>query len=216
MTGIIALQGGGPFVANDPLDARLLAAAPGSGPVVVLPTADAFERPERLVAAALEWAGRLGAPGSAIEVQGLMVLRRSEANDPAAAATVRGARAVYLVGDQPLHLRSVLKETPVWQALHDVLDAGGTIVGVGGSAAALCDPMVDPRGGAFTLGLGLVPGMALVTEAESWSKERLHRTLGLANTPVAVLASGTALVRAAGGGWERVGEVQVTGGELPG
>ena len=37
MSGTIALQGGGPFVANDELDARLLAAV-GAEQVVVLPT----------------------------------------------------------------------------------------------------------------------------------------------------------------------------------
>ena len=49
MTGVIALAGGGPFVANDDLDRRLLAAA-GADRVVVLPTADAFEEPATLVA----------------------------------------------------------------------------------------------------------------------------------------------------------------------
>ncbi len=46
MTGTIALMGGGPFTANDELDARLMAAA-GAEHAVVLPTADAFEHPER-------------------------------------------------------------------------------------------------------------------------------------------------------------------------
>ena len=99
-------------------------------------------------------------------------------------AVVRGARAVYLVGDQPLHLRSVLKATPLWDAIAQVRADGGVVAATGGSADAMCDPMVDPRGGAFTLGLGLVSGIALVTEAETWSAERLHRTLKLANTPV--------------------------------
>jgi cyanophycinase len=91
-----------------------------------------------------------------------------------------------------------------------VLGNGGVVVAVGGSAAAMCDPMVDPRGGAFTLGLGLVQGLALVTEAETWSPERLHRTRALANTTLAVLRSGDALV---GGpaAWERVGGVEVFG-----
>ncbi len=70
--------------------------------------------------------------------------------------------------------------------------------------------MVDPRGGAFTLGLGLVTGLALVTEAETWSPERLHRTRDLANTSVAVLRTGTALVRR-DDAWERVGEIEVFG-----
>ncbi|MFZ4719545.1 MAG: hypothetical protein ACOYMR_08970 [Ilumatobacteraceae bacterium] len=204
MTGTIALQGGGPFTANDELDRRLLSAV-GAEQVVVLPTADAFEHPERLVAAAMNWGERLG-----VAVEALMVLRRGEAMDEGAAEVARSAKAVYLVGDQPLHLRSVLKDTPLLQALRDVLEAGGVIVASGGSAAALCDPMVDPRGGAFTLGLGLVPGLALVTEAETWSPERLHRTRALANTSFAVLRTGTALVHA-DGAWERVGDVEVHG-----
>lgn len=107
----------------------------------------------------------------------------------------------------------MLKDTPLWDALRDVLTNGGLVVAAGGSAAAMCDPMVDPRGGAFTLGLGLVPNLALVTEAETWSPERLHRTRKLANTAFAVLHTGDALVHRAGA-WETVGAVEVHG-ELP-
>jgi cyanophycinase len=107
----------------------------------------------------------------------------------------------------------VLKATPLWEAIAQVRADGGVVAATGGSADAMCDPMVDPRGGAFTLGLGLVNGLALVTEAETWSAERLHRTLKLANTPVAELPSGAALVHSAAG-WEQIGEV-VLHGELP-
>lgn len=208
MSGILALQGGGPFAANDELDRRLIAAA-AADRVVVLPTADAYEHPERLIAAALGWAERLD-----VMVEALMVMRRSEAMDDSAVAVVRGARAVYLVGDQPLHLRSVLKATPLWDAICQIVADGGVVAATGGSAGAMCDPMVDPRGGAFTLGLGLIDGLALVTEAETWSADRLHRTLKLANTPVVELPSGSALVHTAEG-WERVGRMTVHG-DLPG
>lgn len=217
MTGVIALQGGGPFTANDDLDARLLAevgaigadGADGAGRrVVVLPTADAFEHPERLVTAAIGWAERLG-----VEVEALMVLRRGEAMDDGAAEVVRAARAVYLVGDQPLHLRSVLKDTPLWHAIVDVLAAGGLVVGVGACASALCDPMVDPRGGAFTLGLGMVTGLGVVHAVEGWSAERLQRTLRMADTTVACLPTGGALVRR-DSTWETVGDLDLHG-ELP-
>lgn len=207
MNGMLALQGGGPFAANDDLDRRLLKAA-GATRVVVLPTADAFEHPERMVAAAMTWGERLD-----VEIEALMVMRRGEAMERGVADVLHGARAVYLVGDQPLHLRSVLKGTPLWEAITRVSDDGGVVAATGGSADAMCDPMVDPRGGAFTLGLGLVVGLALVTEAESWSPERLHRTLKLANTPVVELPSGSALLRTPGG-WEQVGDVTVHG-ELP-
>lgn len=208
MTGIISLQGGGAFVANDELDQRLVQEVGADG-IVVLPTADAFEHPERLVTSAMTWGERLG-----VDVEALMVLRRSEAQEAGAANVVRAARAVFLVGDQPLHLRSVLKDTALWDALLAVLADGGLVSATGGSAAALCDPMVDPRGGAFTLGLGLVNGLALVTEAESWSPERLHRTFDLADTAVATLRTGDALVRRSGV-WERVGDVELRG-DLPG
>ncbi len=127
MTGVIALQGGGPFTANDDLDARLLAevgaigadGADGAGRrVVVLPTADAFEHPERLVTAAIGWAERLG-----VEVEALMVLRRGEAMDDGAAEVVRAARAVYLVGShtwanfQDFGLGLIKHHIPVLQSL---------------------------------------------------------------------------------------------------
>jgi cyanophycinase len=207
MNGILALQGGGPFAANDDLDRRLIDAASAKR-VIVLPTADAYEHPQLLVDAAMKWGERLD-----VEIEALMVMRRGEAMEEAATAVVRGARAVYLVGDQPLHLRSVLKDTPLWEAIIQVMADGGVVAATGGSAAAMCDPMVDPRGGAFTLGLGLVDGLALVTEAETWSADRLHRTLKLANTTVVELPSGAALVRTAEG-WERVGDLTVHG-ELP-
>ncbi|MGZ4770560.1 MAG: hypothetical protein ACXVLX_18005, partial [Ilumatobacteraceae bacterium] len=207
MNGILALQGGGSFAANDDLDRRLIVAASATR-AIVLPTADAYEHPKRLVAAAMLWGERLD-----IEVEALMVMRRSEAMDRGAVGVIQGARAVYLVGDQPLHLRSVLKNTPLWEAIGNVIDDGGVVAATGGSAAAMCDPMVDPRGGAFTLGLGLAVGLALVTEAETWSTDRLHRTLKLANTPLVELPSGSALVRT-DAGWERVGDVTVHG-DLP-
>jgi cyanophycinase len=207
MIGTIALQGGGPFTANDELDRRLLGAA-GASRVVVLPTADAFEEPATLIGASMTWAERLG-----IDVEALMVLQRHDADDAGAADVVRGARAVYLVGDSSMHLRSTLKDTAVMVAIGDVLAAGGLVVAVGESAAALCDPMFDQRGGAFTLGLGVVSGLSIVPEAESWSRERHKRTVSLADTPFVELPTGSALVRSPAG-WELVGDPTVHG-ELP-
>jgi cyanophycinase len=210
MTGTLALIGGGEFSGQvEELDRRLLAAA-GTDRVLVMPTADAFEHPQRAVDRAVDWYGSIGA-----KAEGLMVLRRTDAQAEELAAAVRAARFVYLQGDSPMHMRSVLKETPVWSALVDLLASGGVVAGSGPSAAALCDPMVDPRGGAFTLGLGLVRGLALVTEADQWSADTLKRTLRLASGfPVAVLAPGSALVRTVDG-WDTYGDAEVHGGELP-
>jgi len=207
VTGTIALQGGGPFTENDDLDRRLLVEV-GAQRAVVLPTADAYEHPDRLIETARSWGSRVG-----VEVEPVMVLDRRGALEEEPARVVAASRAVYLVGDSPMHLRSSLKDTPVWSAIGEVLVNGGLVVAVGTSAAAVCDPMVDPRGGAFTIGLGLVSGLALVTEAESWSPDRLHRTRKLATMPLALLPTGSAVV-GRDSGWETVGEAEIVG-ELP-
>lgn len=207
MPGTIVLQGGGPFTLHDDLDRRLLTEV-GADRVVVLPTADAFERPEVLVAAAMSWAERLG-----VQVEALMVMSRPEAMDDGAAAVVRSARAVWLVGDNPIHLRSVVKDTVIWEALHDVLRAGGVVVGCAASASALCDPMLDPRGGALALGLGLLNGMAVVTQSENLTHDRLARVRKLTNVPLVFLPSTSALLKT-DAGWESIGTHEVVG-ELP-
>lgn len=207
-SGIIALQGGGPFSANDDLD-RLLLSEVGADQVVVLPTADAYETPGDLVQAAQEWAERLG-----VVSHPLMVMTRSDALEERHAEVISAARAIYLVGDSPIHLRSVLTDTPVWEAICSVVASGGLVVGVGGSAAALCDPMTDPRGGAFAIGLGLITGMAAATETETWTQERLHRTRELADVTVVELPTGSSAVRRPTG-WDLSREA-VAHGDLPG
>lgn len=202
-SGTIVLQGGGAFVANDDLDRRLLADA-GVERIVVLPTADAFERPQLLVDAALAWGARIG-----VVVEPLMVLTRREA-DAAAAAVVDAAPAVALVGDSSNHLRSALKGTPLFEAIVALARRGGTVVACGASAAALCDPMSDQRGGGFALGLGLVQGMAVIPGTEAWPHDQLERAHSLADTPVVDLPTGSAVVRTPGG-WEIVGPAVVHG-----
>ena len=207
MNGIIALQGGGAFSLHDELDARLLKEVKAKR-VVVLPTADAFEQPEVLVASALSWGERLG-----VEVEALMVMRRTEAMEKSAAKIVHKADAVWFVGDNPIHMRSVLKDTPVWEAVQHVLKEGGLVTGVGAAASAFCDPMIDPRGGALALGLGLLTGLAVVTQSESVTVDRHIRTKKLANVPLVFLPSTSALVRRTED-WEEIGPNEKFG-QLP-
>src|SRR5262245_46419992 len=106
MNGVLALCGGGAFERNDELDRPLLAEV-NADRVVMVPTADAFEQPAVLVDTATAWAQRLG-----VVLEPLMVLQRHDADD-GAAATIDAGTAVYLAGDSSMHLRSVLKDTPV-------------------------------------------------------------------------------------------------------
>lgn len=179
---------------------RELAGAAG-GEVVVLPTAAAYERPER----ALE-AVRRRLEGAA-EVRPCMVLRRGDAEDPGRAAEVAAARAIFLCGSSPLHLRSVLKDSLVLHALLAAWGDGALLAAAGPAATAVSDPMVDPRGGAFTVGLGLVRDLALVAGAAR-DTAQLRRTLALAPASCAIvdLGEGSLLLRRPEGTWERAGE----------
>jgi cyanophycinase len=202
MTQLVVLQGGGPFTANDEFDAQILSAHPGY--VAILPTAEAFENPDDLVQSSVAWAKRLG-----ITTKLCAVYSRADAREESFATIIAQAAVVYVVGDSPIHLRSTLKDTVVF----DAIAAHSCVVATAGSAAAMCDPMVDPRGGAFALGLGLVNGVAAITESEKWPNERLQRTLSLANTSVAEIPTGAALMYQ-DGTWSTHGAV-VLHGPLP-
>jgi cyanophycinase len=211
--GPLALLGGRPFTEGCTFDAGLLEAA-GGGEVLVLPTAAAYEHPQRLVDAASEWFDGLGGT-----TRGLDVLARADALEEANAQAVRRARFIYLVGDNPMHLRATLKGTPVFDALSEAWADGAVLAAVAGSARVLCDPTVDPRGGAFSVGLGLVTGMAVIPHHDHWSPDKARRTLELApdDLPVAAVDDATALIRDPAGAWraEGAGNVAVFRAQAP-
>lgn len=208
--GLLALVGGEEWTEGCGFDAELLAASGGSE-VVVLPTAAAYERPERKVMAAAEWFDGLGA-----QVEGLMVLSRADAEDGGMADVVRRAGLIYLSGGSALHLRSVLKGSKVFDALREAWQGGAVVAGSSGGGMVLTDPMVDPRGGALTVGLGLVEGMAVVPYFgdvhQDAHGEKLHRTVALApvGLPVVGIPTRTALLREPSGAWRSAGVGTVT------
>jgi cyanophycinase len=204
-TGTLALVGGSEWTEGCTFDASLLAAS-GGGDVVVLPTAAAYQHPERVVLRAAEWFGPLGG-----QVEGLMVVDRASAQDPGMAAVVAGARFIYLAGGSPLHLRAVLKKSAVFDALRSAWAGGAVLAGAGAGAMVLTDPMVDPRGGALTLGLGLVDNLAVVVhfgdEHDDGHGQKLERTVAMAPAalPVVALPARTALIRNGQGAWRSEG-----------
>lgn len=213
MPGPLALVGGAPFTPQTTVEEELVAGRDVE--VLVLPTGAAYEHPQRLVDRAVARAEALGA-----RARGLDVLTRRNALDPALAEEVRAAGFVYLCGSSPMHLRSVLKDSPVWEAVIAAWDGGAVLAAADAGATALCDPMVDPRGGAFTVGLGLLVNVTVVTEIESWSEDAVHRTRALSapDHVLVGLAAGSALVRDGDGRWRGVGpaEPQVFVGGRPG
>lgn len=155
-TGPLALVGGGEFSpACADLDRDLLDAADATE-VLVLATAAAFEDAGAVEARAAVYFSGLG-----VRTDPLPVLHRHDADDDALIAKVRSARAICIADGSPMHLRSVLKDSELYGAIVHAHRRGAVLIASGAGATLLGDPMVDPRGGAYTVGLGLVPGLAI-------------------------------------------------------
>jgi cyanophycinase len=111
-----------------------------------------------------------------------------------------------------MHLRSVLKDSPAWEALVSAWREGAVVAGSSAGAMVLCDPMVDPRGGALTLGLGLIDHLAVLPHYDTWSEEKAARTVELAtgHLRIAAIDERTALIRDPEGSWRAAGAGDVT------
>jgi cyanophycinase len=204
--GTLALVGGGEWRPGcRDLDKELLEVS-GASEVVVLPTAAAFEHPDRAVERATKYFDGLGA-----KVRGLSVLHRAEATEKSVVKSVEGAKFVYLADGSPLHLRSVLKDSPLFEALQTAYEKGGVLAASGAGATVLCDPMVDPRGGAYTVGLGVVRNLAVFPYHGSAADHLRERSLDLLHETAVLVGidEETALVRDPSGSWRVAGAGKV-------
>jgi cyanophycinase len=207
--GTVLLLGGREH-ASASLGAAILSSAPGRQ-VAVIPTASAFEGPEAAVLEIANWLVGLGA-----EVEGLMVSTRSDAELEEMARRLERADLAYLSDGTALHLCSTLRETVLFSALLGMLASGKTVVASGAAAAALCDPMIDPRGGAPTVGLGPIFGFTVVPhvgrDGDDLHQEKLHRTVGLVSAmlPVVAISSGAGLRCGPDGRCEPLGDAGIT------
>src|SRR5262245_53512315 len=200
--GTFVLVGGKEFAAGlDGLDARLLAAS-GAKEVVVVPAAAAFEHPERVSVRAAAHFAPLGAG-----VRALDVLHRAEADAAENAEIVREAGFVYLADGSPLHLRSVLKDSALYDALLASYHGGGVLAASGAGATLLCDPMVDPRGGAYTVGLGVVRNLAVFPYHGTAADHLRERSIDLLPSGATLVGidEQTALIRDPGAAWRVAG-----------
>lgn len=195
MSGSLALVGGREFTEGCSFDRAL---AHGTDEVLLVPAALAYENPIAAIERATEWFGAMD-----VGVRVLDVYRRAQAMEPDTVAAAADARFVYLTGGSPMHLRSVLKDTPLLEALVGAWNGGATVATAGEAASVLCSHMVDSRGGAFTVGLDLVTTMTIVPRYNQWSPDKWHRTVELAQPglPVVGIDEATALIRSADGEW---------------
>ena len=206
-SGVFVLVGGGEFSAGcRELDAELVAWS-SAEEVVVLPTAAAYEHPDRVGERAAEHFEELG-----VKVRALDVLHRTEAEDEKNAEIVRAADFVYLADGSPLHLRSVLKDSALFGALLSAYHGGAVLAASGAGATVLCDPMVDPRGGAYTVGLGVVRNLAVFPYHGTAADHLRERSIDLlpSNATLVGVDEETALVRDADAAWRVAGVGHVT------
>ena len=207
VSGTLALIGGGEW--HDgcrDFDAELLARA-GDREVVVLPTAAAFEHPDRVVERAVSYFSSLDA-----SVRALQVLRRAEAEDRSLAESVGDAHFVYIADGSPLHLRSALKDSALFYAILDAYRHGSVLAASGAGATVLCDPMVDPRGGAYTVGLGVVRDLAVFPYHGTAADHLRERSIDLLprSATLVGLDEQTALIRESDATWRVAGAGVVT------
>jgi cyanophycinase len=205
--GILALVGGGEWRDGcREFDTKLLEAA-NADEVLVIPSAAAYEHADRVGERAAAYFEALGA-----KVRSPMVLRRADAEDAKLAASVRKSRFVYIADGSPLHLRSVLKGSALYDAILAAYHAGAVVAASGAGATLVCDPMVDPRGGAYTVGLGLVTDLAVFPYHGTAADHLRERSIDLlpATATLVGIDEQTALIREPSGAWLVAGAGTVT------
>jgi cyanophycinase len=199
--GPLALVGGSEFGSGCTFDQELVKAVDAQE-VVIIPAAGAFENR----AAPLEAAAAHFEP-MGVSTRVLDVYTRSDAVDDSKLAAIADARMIYLLDGSPMHLRSVLKDSVLWDAVVASWRSGAALAGSGSGGDVLCDHMVDSRGGAFTVGLALVTALAMIPRYDSWSADKVRRTVRLAPPSLAVVGidEQTALISPPDGSWTVAG-----------
>jgi cyanophycinase len=166
--GLLALVGGDEFhPGNEPHDALLAAAA--RGPAFVVATAAARTRPEMAVRTAQGWFRRFG-----LDLIELGVYTKAQAHNPALADAAGAAGFCYLPGGDPGLVASVLRDTPVGDAIIGAWRRGGVLAGSSAGAMALCATTLVRQSfpgqtqRRAVAGLGVVPGAAVLPHHDTF------------------------------------------------
>ena len=154
------------------LDATTAAgrALAGCGSVAVVTLAAAYRRPDALGSQIGAWAGELS-----VEPVVIRAVRRSDSLSPDLAEPIADCDGVLVLDGSPAHFVAAAKGTPLLEAIVAAHDRGAEVVWSGAAAAAVCASMVDDRGGALTVGLGLHAGIVVAAGWEAWPRPRSRR-----------------------------------------
>ena len=166
----VVLAGGGELDASTAAG-RALA---GCGSVAVVTLAAAYQRPDALLLKIGAWAAAL-----TVEHEVVRAVRRSDSLDPDVAAPIADCDGVLVLDGSPAHFVGAVKATPLLEAVVAAYLSGADVVWSGAAAAAVCASMVDDRGGALTVGLGLHSGIVVAAGWEGWPRPRRRRLRGM-------------------------------------
>jgi cyanophycinase len=168
---VLALVGGDELNPGNEEQDRMLAAAAGSGPAYVVPTAAARQHPELAVAHAISWFKQFG-----VEIQDLPILKRTDANSKELAGQARAAGFFYLVGGDPGLVAEVLHESRVWGAMFEAWREGASLAGSSAGAMAMCSHTLirarfpDHSNRRPAEALGLVPNTAVLPHFDTFGR----------------------------------------------
>jgi cyanophycinase len=170
MSGYILLEGGAEFGGQmaEP-DLRAIELAGGfDAPICVLPTAAALDHNEQNAGGNAErWFRHLGAR----LVKVLPIIDRSSANQPSIAATLRGARLIYMLGGFPGYLGTTLAGSLSWQVILEAYRSGAVVGGSSAGAMVLCEHYYDPDQSQVAPGLNLLPNACIIPHHNNFGKD---------------------------------------------
>ncbi len=133
MHGTLALVGSGEYrPPMELVDRWLLESAPGTPRVICLPTAAGAEGDVSVsywMNKGVRHFQRMG-----VQTEALPVIDRGTAENPEYGERIRNANFVYLSGGNPIYLYDTLVGTASWEAIREVLNGGGVVVGCSAGA----------------------------------------------------------------------------------
>ena len=173
MTGEFGLVGGEEFRRGcEEMDREIMRAS-GQDParVLVIPTA-AVTGPAKAANDGVTHFGSLG--GNAGQ---LMVLDRSQADDPSFVEPSGDAGVVYFTGGSPDHLLATLRDSHLLKTILAAVDSGAVLAGSSAGAMVLGSFMRRPSAGGWVEALGIVPGVAVLPHHERQDPEETSQSL---------------------------------------
>lgn len=190
MTGLLALVGGDELKPGNEEQDRLLVAAARKhgGAAFVVPTAAARGGPAIAVANAIRWFAGLG-----LALEELHVLSRGQANDATLAQQAATGGFFYLVGGDPGHTASTLRESRVWEAIVAAWRGGAALAGSSAGAMAMGewtlirDRFKGDRRRRYAPALGLLAETAVLPHYETFGHRWAPSAAERAPTPGTVL-----------------------------